>query len=291
MPSTIRTIHQQACTGGTIICRCVAALPTVAILSEISPLGGLHSPAKYFDPFDVLVKFIKSYPSARPDQDTMCRLFGGQLLQAEELARQAGLSLVARDHSHSAYMREWELIGARSAFLDACSPFQQIHSLITVRYPFSSYMSVKRNKWEGVIRDYKDYCCRYMRFLDHHENIKIFKYENFCIDPHSVLRDICYELDLRYSPSFDPAWKVQTITGNSGRMKDATQIQSLAFPHWSAENAEALLRNTPHKELCERLEYASDLTDYAISSNELAVDIADQEADALKYLTQILRAR
>ena len=36
---TLRTIHHFACTGGTVISKCLAALPQVMLISEINPIN------------------------------------------------------------------------------------------------------------------------------------------------------------------------------------------------------------------------------------------------------------
>jgi hypothetical protein len=44
----VRTLHHVACSGGTLISRCLAALPGVVLLSELNPLnryGGAFNPS------------------------------------------------------------------------------------------------------------------------------------------------------------------------------------------------------------------------------------------------------
>ena len=40
-PAPIRTVHHFACTGGTLICKCIAAMPNIQLLSEVDPLSTL----------------------------------------------------------------------------------------------------------------------------------------------------------------------------------------------------------------------------------------------------------
>jgi hypothetical protein len=42
-PFVVRTLHHVACSGGTLISRCLAALPDVVVLSELNPTNR-HGP-------------------------------------------------------------------------------------------------------------------------------------------------------------------------------------------------------------------------------------------------------
>src|SRR5690606_26210779 len=35
----VRIVHHFACTGGTLICKCIAAMPNTQLLSEVNPLN------------------------------------------------------------------------------------------------------------------------------------------------------------------------------------------------------------------------------------------------------------
>ena len=36
---TLRSIHHLACTGGTLISKCIASMPDVALISEVNPMN------------------------------------------------------------------------------------------------------------------------------------------------------------------------------------------------------------------------------------------------------------
>src|SRR4051794_14197250 len=125
---TLRTLHHQACTGGSMISRCIAALPGVALLSEVSPVAEPRPREVRFDPLNVVGAFLNGYPQARPDHAPLVEVLGEQLHITADLAQRASLRLVVRDHSHSGYMRH--VVADRSAFLDACSTFGTTLSLV-----------------------------------------------------------------------------------------------------------------------------------------------------------------
>jgi hypothetical protein len=268
MADRIRTVHHQACTGGSMISRCIAVLPGVALVSEVSPVADPRPRDVRFDPLNVVGAFLNGYPEARPDLATMVEAFGAQLRLTTDLAERAGLRLVVRDHSHSGYMRA--IVQDRSAFLAACASFPDTLSLVTVRYPFSSYVSMRRKGWDRYLPDYADYCRRYLRFLDDHAAIPRVRYEAFCTDPQGTMQQICRVLDVPFDATFEERWTGHNVTGNSGRGAAMSSIQPLPFRDWTPERADELSRNPDHANLCGRLGYPSDLTAYAVAANEEA---------------------
>jgi hypothetical protein len=276
MARTIRTLHHQACTGGSLISRCIAALPAVALVSEVSPIGESRPKMVHFHPLDVGGAFLNSYPEARPDLATMVDIFGQQLRLTSDLAQRAGLELVVRDHPHTAYMRR--TIAERSAFLDACASFETIHSLVSVRYPYSSFLSLGRTGWDKHLEGYEDYCRRYLRFLDHHATAAIIQYEGFCADPQGTMRTICRVLDLEFDETFEVRWQSHKVTGNSGRGATMDRIQPLPFHDWTAARAEELAGIAVHAQLCDQLGYPADLATYAREANALADEHAGRDA-------------
>ena len=45
-PQPYRVLHHMACTGGTLISRCLATMPNVVLLSEIDPLSAIPLPKR-----------------------------------------------------------------------------------------------------------------------------------------------------------------------------------------------------------------------------------------------------
>ena len=53
-PEPIRMIHHLACTGGTLITKCLACVPNVHVLSEVDPLTTLAQAGGKFTPGDLM---------------------------------------------------------------------------------------------------------------------------------------------------------------------------------------------------------------------------------------------
>jgi len=60
-PEPLRTAAHFACSGGTLISKCIAALPNVQLLSEVDPLSSYVAPgANGFTPTDLVALLRQS---------------------------------------------------------------------------------------------------------------------------------------------------------------------------------------------------------------------------------------
>ena len=60
----IGLIHHLSNTGGILISKCIAAMPSVVLLSEMHPLVGLLQ--RQFFPLDPLAQLLVNYPALTP---------------------------------------------------------------------------------------------------------------------------------------------------------------------------------------------------------------------------------
>ena len=132
----IRTIHHLACTGGTVISKCIAAMPNVALISEVNPLnrsGGT------FEPTNPLLLLERSYRKLTLEE--IKEDFTGSIAQTVKICCHDGKNLVIRDHSHTEFClgdQPSELSPIRN-FLDE---EYTLISAITVRHPLDSYLGL-----------------------------------------------------------------------------------------------------------------------------------------------------
>src|SRR5690606_8601936 len=121
-----------ACTGGTLICKCIAAMPNVQLLSEIDPLSR-HSlgGAPRFAPTDLLLLLRQSTQGA--DDAQILEIFRSGLQIVHRHAGSSGHRLVLRDHAHSQFCMGplTERPTLREIVLDVLP----VRSIVTVRHP------------------------------------------------------------------------------------------------------------------------------------------------------------
>lgn len=213
----IRTIHHLSCTGGTLITKCLAAMPNVLVLNEVAPLSTLNfKPDKpAFTPTDML-SLVRQGNHDAP-KELLIQLFLQNLeLLRNELAT-IGNRVLVRDHSHSHFLTGAS-IAEQPCLLSIVKSHFQTLSIVTVRDPVDSYLSTQKNGWLHFHpKTFDEYCRRYHAFLDAHEDIPMFRYEDFVRDPSSVVKHMCHVLQLKFSDNFIDTFDTFKFSGDSGR--------------------------------------------------------------------------
>ncbi len=250
----LRTLHHFACTGGTLISKCIAALPNVQLLSEVDPLSGWLAPgAAGFSPTDMVTLLRHSSRGASPE--LIAGLFAEQMRFLHGDAVRQGLRLVVRDHAHSHFCHG-TAVPERPTLRELMPAAVPLRSLVTVRHPLDSYASLVRQGWlHFEPRSVDNYCRRYLLFLDRHADVPVLRYEDFVAAPQPAMRRLCDALELQHEPGFVETFAGFRLSGDSGRSG-----QTIA-PRPSAPEAQALVgeacRSAAFRQLVERLGYGA----------------------------------
>jgi hypothetical protein len=210
----VRTVHQMACTGGTLFAKCIAAMPNVQLLSEVDPLSRIQmdSPSPRFCPTDIVLLLRQGSRGA--SDELVVRVFQDALATVHAETTRIGLRLVLRDHAHSQYCAAPDE-SARPTVREIVAGRLPTVSLVFVRHPLDSYLSVEANGWfKGGV---DEYCRRYLRFLDDHADVPRLRYEDFVADPDATMRKACEHLDLPYADHFRYTFDASRMSGDSGR--------------------------------------------------------------------------
>jgi hypothetical protein len=248
--SLIRTIHHMACTGGTVISKCLAVMPNVALLSEVNPLNRYGSA---FEPTNPLLLLERSYRSLTTDE--IKEDFVMQIAQVMKICCQDGKDLVIRDHSHTDFCvgdKPSGITPVRSFLADSFP----LVSAITVRHPIDSYLGLLAQGWHSQFQPstLDEYSRRYMVFLHCYQGLPCFRYEEFCVRPEPFMAELCGTLQVNYSPDFIDRFGSVHLSGDSGRVS-TTSISPRArrdVPERVAREAES---STAFRELIDFLEY------------------------------------
>lgn len=214
----IRTVHHFSCSGGTLIIKCLAAMPNVLVLNEIDPHSRL--PTRYeranFTPTDLISLLRQGDRNLSPE--LIDRLFMNAITIIREQEWHKGGALLLRDHSHSHYLFGPE-VSDRPTLLARLVERFPVRSLLTVRDPVDSFLSMQANGWSSHFTpsSFSEYCSRYLRFLDDHATVTVLKYEEFVQRPKTIMRKMCRLLNLRFNPDFDQMFNVFAFSGDSGR--------------------------------------------------------------------------
>ena len=247
----VRVIHHFACSGGTLLSRCIEAMPNTVLLSEIDPLSPIPLWKVDFAPYDLI---RQSQTSLRPLDDTgVIETFLASLEAMNASHARTGRRLVIRDHTHSHFCTEIAPED-RPTIGEMIQERFPLRSLITVRHPLDSFLSLRSNGWVHFRPDTLDeYCRRHNLFLDAYADAPILRYEDFIADPDSGARRIVEMLELPFTSHWRDLLPVIEVSGDSGRKSDTIELRP------RRRVSEDLLSEADESQsyatLCSRLDY------------------------------------
>jgi len=250
--SPIRTIHHFACSGGTVMSRCIAAQPNAVLLSEIDPLSQIGmGNASRFIPTDLV--FHARQARRELSQDSILRVFLAGLRSLRDELDAAGRVLILRDHPHSMFCMK-EDPESRPTLHEIIAKEVPVVSVVTTRHPLDSFLGLEAANWRHFDPfTLEEYARRMILFLDRHAGIPIVKYEDFTVDPAATIEKICGYLDMSFNPEAIELNGDFTLSGDSGR-KGAVIEPRPRRP--VPPEIEAQRNDSPtYRALCERLEY------------------------------------
>ncbi|MGM0855823.1 MAG: hypothetical protein ACQEW0_01910 [Pseudomonadota bacterium] len=215
---TLRIIHHFACSGGTLISKCLAAQPNVFLLSELHPTTrlGMNMEKATYTPRDITTQAIYGRV---PNVDELAeKLFVNGIIETEKHICERGGYLVIRAHTHADYCTD-NPVPEVDTLTKLLEPHFEIKHLATVRNPIDSFASLRINGWVHFEpNNFDDYCRRLSRFLDNFEECNILLYEDFLSNPQFQLSLVCENLGIPYDPACLDFMDIFKISGDSGRV-------------------------------------------------------------------------
>jgi hypothetical protein len=224
---TIRVLQHLARTGGTLICRCLASMAGVAVLSEIHPAGSaIHYP--FYDPAEQAMRWYELIEPAEREKlgRTTPERFAETIALIEERARARGLALVIRDWTQLDYLgvpfrRE---TASQPATVAALEDRFALRRFSTVRHPIAQWLSLRKIPGTGELT-LETYLAGYRRFAEEAVRTGFVRYEDFTAAPEDRLRDIAAALDLTFDPSFARRWPdYRNMTGDAPAADESARI-------------------------------------------------------------------
>ena len=248
----VRTVHHFACSGGTIMSRCIAAQPNAFLLSEIDPLSkiGMNSAAR-FTPTDLLFHVRQS--PRKLTQDSVLRVFLAGLRALRDELDLNGQNLILRDHAHSMFCTK-EDPEARPTLREIVARDLPVLSVVTMRHPLDAFLGLFSAGWRHFDPfTLEEYARRMELFLERHAGVPLVKYEDFTKDPVAVLKTACAHLDLPFDPTSIELNDLFQLSGDSGRR--GVKIEP-RHRRPVPDEVEAQRDTSPtYQALCKRLDY------------------------------------
>ncbi|MDC3010844.1 hypothetical protein OAZ24_01260 [Synechococcus sp. AH-736-G21] len=246
----IRTIHHLACTGGTLISKCISAMPETALISEINPMNRCGST---FEPTNPLLLLERNYRELTTEE--RITNFKLQISEAFELCRKDDVDLILRDHSHTDFCvgnKPSEICPIR----DSLASDYELISVVSVRHPLDSYLGLINAGWEKQLNpnDLNEYSKRYLSFLEKYSSLKIIRYEDFCAAPAKVMKELCNIIEIEYDNEFIKTFGRYQLSGDSGR-KDLEVIEKRPRRPIPIKVESEIETSACYRELIQRLGY------------------------------------
>ncbi len=224
----VHTIHHMACTGGTLITKCLATQKNIFALSEVDPNSRLQQinarANKSFSPSDIISLLHET--EGETDLGLVKDIFLSDVWLIAKFLKKDDRKLLLRDHPHSAY-HTGDFIRNTPTLRQILLEKFSVRSIVTVRNPVDSYLSLVANKWLHFRPStFEEYCGRYLKFLDDYAGVEMYKYEDFVADPASIMEKICENLGLEYSLDFISEFPKYNFSGDSGRKGDVIEART-----------------------------------------------------------------
>lgn len=256
--ASIRILHHWACSGGTILSRCVASLPEVVLLSEVHPLAYLRlaRPYPYYFPTDLIQQLCLPHNGRDP---ALCvAAWNGAIDGLHSQLSAEGRILVLRSHSHVDFFTG---VMPRSTSLVSSSlaPRHALQELFTVRHPLDSWLSLCHQGWQHQFRfhSFAEFCRRCLAMLEACRGLAVLRYEDVCLDPSAGLQRLAELLALPLDPAQLESVAAVRMSGDSGRSD--SRIGPRPRRPLPTALAEELAGNpTPYLSLCSQLGYNPD---------------------------------
>lgn len=176
--------------GGTILNQCLGSLPNVVILSEVNPLGG--GSGKKNQAYKTIEEQAKNWYQIDIKSDK----FTDKILQLESICQSHDLNLIVRDWTFINFMPEED------------NDFQPPQKLLTIealqdKCDLNIFAFVRDSIDVWISRNTPDtshFFNLYLKYIEAVINaeIPIFKYEEFCDRPDSVMEKICDLSEINY---------------------------------------------------------------------------------------------
>ncbi|MEP2651490.1 MAG: hypothetical protein ABJH06_05780 [Paraglaciecola sp.] len=212
----LRIIHHPACSGGSLISKFLSSMPNVTLLSEIHPNTELHLnwEKPHYAPTDIIT--LARYSKVYGIDELTNKLFNDSIIKLSQHTRELGGYLILRDHTHADFFTTGGEM--KSSLVNSLHQYFTIKSVMTVRNPVDSYLSLVKNDWVHFDpKTFEEYCARVKMMLEIYKDVPVFKYEEIIANPHQQMEELCKVLEIPFSDNFDSIFGTIRVTGDSGR--------------------------------------------------------------------------
>lgn len=190
----VAVILNSARSGGTLLNRCLLTLPKSIVLSEVNPqIGGKMKELEQHS--------ISSQTSIWYGIEIKKSNFREEFFQIYSYCQEKDLNLILRDWSFIDFWgnstKTTETIGKSGVISFLQENGISFFCIAFIRNPIDTWISIGLHNPFKYFKSYWEY------YLEINKNqIKIFRYEDFVLNPEIEFRELCKFLELPFSPNF-----------------------------------------------------------------------------------------
>lgn len=246
--------------GGTLLNRCLGSLHSTVVLSEVNPLGsGGGASIKADTPYDQALRWYGIHLKSRE--------FSGSILELLTICKQRGLSLIVRDWSivnfvpmqQNNYKAPYKFLAVES--LEGSG---NMAAFAFVRDAIDVFLS------QGA--EIHSFSTNYLRYVKAIVDLKVpvFKYEDFCQSPETILKSICALGGINFSESFWNFPSFSNVNGDvqvKGKSRGGRHDKIVVLPRKRISAQKGKLINN-----CEELKEANELLGYPAKYEDVPIE-------------------
>jgi hypothetical protein len=113
---------------------------------------------------------------------------------------------------------------------------------------------MKNSNFDGHLTGFTDYCNKVEKFLQDHDHLPLWRYEDFVEQPRTVISQICDYLGIPFDHSFERTFRSKKLTGDSGRKPE--QIAPLSRRPFPPTFLEEVSNSTSFAAIAKKFNYA-----------------------------------
>ncbi|MDH4228399.1 MAG: sulfotransferase [Nitrospirota bacterium] len=251
----IRVLRHMARAGGTVVSKCLAVMPGVALLSEIHPYA-----IRMFNPLIQAREWFNLYTQEEIDALSAGNpTFNTAIADIDRRARAAGRTLVIREWSHLDYLGVpfLPVPPYRPVMLDSLAGEFTVIQATTVRHPIDQWISTARLAiMQSGGLNLGSFLEGYRRFAEDALPHGIVRYEDFATDPDTHLKILCERLHLTFDPGYRERWFSYThVTGDVHRPDARPEIKIPRRQEVDADFLRTFERNPDYRAVLKLLGY------------------------------------
>jgi len=251
----LRIFHNLARSGGTLVCRCIASMQGICLLSEIHPFGRTNRHFNVINQYQLWYRDlgIESWKSV-PFEKSVDHVFDDCASRNQHL--------ILRDWAHIDFIGPPSVKPPSSKLL-LNQRLEKKYDLLRyalVRHPAetwrsSSKMRIFQENNIGV----EQFLSGYRSYLEEIGNVPIMRYEDFTKSPSDSMELICRYLDVPFDSNFLQNWSsYKNITGdmfNSSRGSGQKEILHFELKEIDPGFKELFASSEDYQFIVSRLDY------------------------------------